>query len=56
MAIFEFKDEAAIGTVFSVDTATVIVKVEELEKLGRLHVSQLVAIKSSKAGQNLIVP
>lgn len=54
MAVFQFKDEASIGTVFSVDTATVIIKVEELDKLRKLHVNHLVAIKSAKAGQHLI--
>jgi hypothetical protein len=54
MPIFKFQDDAAIGTVFSVDTATVIIKVEELEKLRKLHVNQLIAIKSAKAGQHLI--
>ncbi len=54
MAIFNFDDNQAIGTVFSVDTATVIIKVQELDKLRKLHVNQLVAIRSSKAGQHLI--
>lgn len=54
MAIFNFHDNQAIGTVFSVDTATVIIKVQELEKLRKLHVNQLVAIRSAKAGQHLI--
>ena len=54
MAIFNFEDSQAIGTVFSVDTATVIIKVQELEKLRKLHVNQLVAIRSAKAGQHLI--
>lgn len=54
MAIFNFQDSQAIGTVFSVDTATVIIKVQELEKLRKLHVNQLVAIRSAKAGQHLI--
>jgi len=54
MAIFDFEDNASIGTVFSVDTATLIVKVEELDKLRKLQVNHLVAIKSSKAGQYLI--
>jgi len=54
MAIFNFDDNQAIGTVFSVDTATVIIKVHELEKLRKLHVNQLVAIRSAKAGQHLI--
>jgi len=54
MTIFNFEDNASIGTVFSVDTATLIVKVEELEKLRKLQVNHLVAIQSSKAGQHLI--
>lgn len=54
MAIFNFQNDAAIGTVFSVDTATVIIKVDEIDKLRKLHVNHLVAIKSSKAGQHLI--
>lgn len=54
MAIFKFGDDTSIGTVFSVDTATLIVKVEELDKLRKLQVNHLVAVKSSKAGQHLI--
>lgn len=54
MAIFQFQENSAIGTVFSVDTATVVVKVENIDKLRRLQVNQLVAIKSAKAGQHLI--
>ncbi len=54
MAIFKFNDIDAIGTVFSVDTATLIIKVEELDKLRKLQVNHLVAIQSSKAGQHLI--
>jgi len=54
MAIFNFEDNSSIGTVFSVDTATLIIKVDELEKLRKLQVNHLIAIKSSKAGQHLI--
>ena len=54
MAIFKFEETASIGTVFSVDTSTIIVKVEELEKLRKLQVNHLIAVKSSKAGQHLI--
>ena len=46
MAIFKFEETASIGTVFSVDTSTIIVKVEELEKLRKLQVNHLVAVKS----------
>jgi Predicted ATPase len=54
MAIFTFEEASSIGTVFSVDTATLIIKVDELEKLRKLQVNHLVAIQSSKAGQHLI--
>jgi len=53
-AIFKFEATSSIGTVFSVDTATLIVKVDEIDKLRKLQVNHLVAIKSSKAGQHLI--
>jgi putative transposase len=39
MKIFNFEDNTAIGTVFSVDTATLIVKVEELVKVNRFYPS-----------------
>jgi DNA helicase HerA-like ATPase len=54
MAIFKFDYTDSIGTVFSVDTATLIIKVDELDKLRKLQVNHLVAIQSSKAGQYLI--
>ncbi|WP_430905729.1 ATP-binding protein [Maribacter sp. 2-571] len=54
MAIFSFEESKTIGTVFSVDTATIIVKVDELDKLRKLQVNHLIAVKSSKAGQHLI--
>lgn len=54
MAIFNFETAASIGSVFSVDTSTLIIKVEDTEKLRKLQVNHLVAIKSSKAGQHLI--
>jgi len=54
MALFSFRDEESVGTVFSVDTATLIIKVKEIEKLRKLQVNHLVAIRSSKAGQHLI--
>lgn len=52
--MFNFEDSSSIGTVFSVDTATLIIKVDKLEKLKKLQVNHLVAIQSSKAGQHLI--
>lgn len=54
MAIFKFGEGSTIGTVFSVDTATIIVKVDDINKLRKLQVNHLIAVKSSKAGQHLI--
>ena len=54
MTIFNFKDDDALGTVSSVDTATVIVAVEDNEQLKRLQVNRLAVLQSSKPGQHLI--
>jgi len=54
MSILKFESSEAMGVVYSVDTSTVIIKVEEIDKLRKLQVNHLVAIKSSKAGQHLI--
>lgn len=43
-----------LGTVESVDTSTVIVKVENDDKLRGLQVNHLISIQSSKIGQHLI--
>lgn len=54
MSIFDFEDNLSIGSVYSVDTATIIIKVDQIEKLRKLQVNHLIAIKSSKSGQHLI--
>ena len=54
MSIFEYAPEELLGTVESVDTSTVIVKVENDDKLRGLQVNHLVSIQSSKIGQHLI--
>lgn len=54
MSIFDFEDNLSIGSVYSVDTATIIIKVDQVEKLRKLQVNHLIAIKSSKSGQHLI--
>ena len=54
MPIFQYKDEEALGAVISVDTATVLVKVGDVEKLRRMQVNRLVVLQSSKVGQHLI--
>ena len=41
MSIFKFEESDAIGSVFSVDTATLIIKVEELDKLRKYYKSKL---------------
>jgi len=54
MTIFKYKDEEALGAVLSVDTAMVIIKVADLDRLRRMQVNRLVVLQSSKAGQHLI--
>ena len=54
MAIFQYRDEDALGTVISVDTATVVIKVADIERLRRMQVNRLLVLQSSKPGQHLI--
>lgn len=54
MPIFNFKDEEALGKVASVDTANVIVEVENVDQLKRLQVNHLAVLQSSRPGQHLI--
>lgn len=56
MGIFDFEkvSEEKIGVVESVDTASVVIKIENLEKLKRMQVNHLVVIQSSKVGEHLI--
>lgn len=54
MNIFENNHEDFLGTVESVDTATVLIKVDDEEKLRNLQVNHLLAIQSSKTSQHLI--
>lgn len=54
MAIFDYRDNEALGRIIAVDTAVVVVRVDELERLKRVQVNRLVALQSSKAGQHLI--
>ena len=54
MGILDFNDDESLGKIISVDTATVTVRVDELERLKRIQVNRLTAIRSSKAGQHLI--
>lgn len=52
--IFDFDDEKCFGRVISVDTATVILKVKDLETLRSLQVNGLVALKITSARRYLI--
>jgi len=54
MSIFKFTEDQLLGTVESVDTSTVVVKVDTDEKLRGLQVNHLVVIQSSRVGQHLI--
>lgn len=54
MAIFDYHDSEALGRIIAVDSAVVVVRVDELERLKRIQVNRLVALQSSKAGQHLI--
>lgn len=54
MPIFDFHDAEALGSVISVDTAAVTIRVDDLDRLKRLQVNRLVVLQSSKPGQHLI--
>ncbi|WP_413992414.1 ATP-binding protein [Labrys okinawensis] len=54
MPIFNFADNEALGCVISVDTATVTIRVDAIERLRRIQVNRLTALQSSRAGQHLI--
>lgn len=52
--IFNCDNQEAFGEVFAVDTATVVVRVSDIEKLRRLQVNRLVWLQSSRPGEYLI--
>lgn len=54
MGVFAYSPDELLGTVESVDTSTVIIKVENDDKLRGLQVNHLISIQSSKVGQHLI--
>ena len=54
MTIFDYQDADALGAVIAVDTATVVVRVADVEKLRRMQVNRLVVLQSSRAGEYLI--
>lgn len=54
MSIFTYLPEELLGTVESVDTSTVVIRVDNDDKLRGLQVNHLISIQSSKVGQHLI--
>lgn len=54
MNIFNYEKDEMLGTVESVDTSTVVIRVDNDNKLRGLQVNHLIAIQSSKVGQHLI--
>ena len=54
MSIFNYPDTEALGTVIAVDTATVVIRVEDIDKLRRMQVNRLIMLQSSRAGEHLI--
>lgn len=54
MGILIYKDDEALGRVRAVDTATVVVAVDDVERLRKLQVNRLAALQSSRPGQHLV--
>lgn len=54
MSIFNYTDDEALGCVISVDTATVTIRVDAIDRLRRVQVNRLTVLQSSRAGQYLI--
>ena len=54
MSILVYKDDEALGRVRAVDTATVVVAVDDVERLRKLQVNRLAALQSSRPGQHLV--
>ncbi|HKR39792.1 MAG TPA: ATP-binding protein [Paraburkholderia sp.] len=54
MSILTYKDDEALGRVRSVDTATVVVAVDDVDRLRKLQVNRLAVLQSSRPGQHLV--
>lgn len=54
MGVLEFEKKDTLGTVESVDTSTVVIRVDSDERIKGLQVNHLLAIQSPKVGQQLI--
>ena len=54
MGVLDFEKKDTLGTVESVDTSNVVIRVDSDEKIKGLQVNHLLAIQSPKVGQQLI--
>ncbi|MEJ8838178.1 ATP-binding protein [Ramlibacter sp. AN1133] len=54
MSILDYRDNESLGRVRSVDTATVVIAVDDVDRLRKLQVNRLAVLQSSRAGQHLI--
>ncbi|MBN1500173.1 MAG: ATP-binding protein [Spirochaetes bacterium] len=56
MGIFDYQESTAekIGTVESVDTANIIIKIDNEDLLKKMQVNHLIVVQSSKVGKHLI--
>src|SRR4051812_249916 len=54
MSILDYRDDESLGRVRSVDTSTVVIAVDDVERLRKLQVNRLAVLQSSRAGQHLI--
>lgn len=54
MNILTYRDDDALGRVRSVDTAVVVVAVDDVERLRKLQVNRLAILQSSRPGQHLV--
>ena len=54
MSILDFRDDESLGKIIAVDTATVVVRVDDLERLKQIQVNRLAVIRSAKAGHHQI--
>ena len=54
MGVLDFNKEETLGTVESIDTSTVVIRVDSDEKIKGLQVNHLLSIQSPRVGQQLI--
>lgn len=54
MTILDYADSESLGRVRSVDTATVVIAVDDVDRLRKLQVNRLAVLQSSRPGQHLI--